>query len=328
MNRWLQKKMAVGLVGLGLFGSCGAMILADDHKVSVPKETKFVLHLDVDAFRHTELGEMLFKMVQEKAREAIAESGDKAPDLEKIEEMLGFDPFEELRGITIASSDYENPEKSMMAVVEIGKNAGNIEGLVLGLPGYESEEYRKHQIHSASPDEGKKVYGAIHGGASENISIVLSTSKSSVTELLDYMDGKGSKSDSFREITMGGEGKTLLSLEVLELPKEVGEGPQANIAKIVDGLSLQVSESDGDFGIGMLLTTSNEKQAEQLRQMAQGLIAMVDFAQSMDPDDDDLKKFQELAHDLKATRDSNSVKVGLSLAAEKVKSILQEAMDD
>ncbi len=272
---------------------------------------------------------MLFKMVREKAKEAIAENGgEEAPDLEKIEEMLGFDPFEELRGITIASSDYENPEKSMMAVVELGKNSGNIEGLVLGLPGYESEEYRKHQIHSASPEDGKKIYGAIHGGDSSNKSIVLSTSKSSVTELLDHMDGKGGKNDSYREITLSGEGKTLLSLEILELPKEVGEGPQANIAKIVDGLSLQVSENDGDFGIGMLLTTSTEKQAEQLRQMAQGLIAMVDFAQSMDPEDDDLKKFQELAHDLKATREGTSVKVGLNLAAEKVKSAIEEALND
>ncbi len=135
MNHWMHKKLAIGLVGLGLWSSSYSPSLADDHKVSVPKETKFVIHLDIDAFRNTELGGMLFKMAREKAKEAIAENGgEEAPDLEKIEEMLGFDPFEELRGITIASSDYENPEKSMMAVVELGKNSGNIEGLVLGLP--------------------------------------------------------------------------------------------------------------------------------------------------------------------------------------------------
>ncbi len=48
MNHWMHKKLAIGLVGLGLWSSSYSPSLADDHKVSVPKETKFVIHLDIE----------------------------------------------------------------------------------------------------------------------------------------------------------------------------------------------------------------------------------------------------------------------------------------
>ena len=70
---------------------------------------------------------------------------------EKIKEVLGMDPFEEIQGVVICASEYENPEKSLLGMIRLKKTTGNIEELPLGIPGYEKSQYRKYAIHSASP---------------------------------------------------------------------------------------------------------------------------------------------------------------------------------
>ncbi len=149
MNHWMHKNLAIGLVGLGLWSSGYSPSLADDHKVSVPRDQ--VRH----SSRHrcipnTELGGMLFKMAREKAKEAIAENGgEEAPRSREDRRDAWLDPFEELRGITIASSTTRNPEKSMMAVVRTRQESGNIEGLVLGCPAMNRRN--THSIKSTRP---------------------------------------------------------------------------------------------------------------------------------------------------------------------------------
>jgi hypothetical protein len=93
-------------------------------------------------------------------------------------------------------------------------------------------------------------------------------------------------------------------------------------------LSLRISESKGNLDIGLSLTAGAEQQAEQLRQMAQGLIAMLDFAQSANPDDEDLKKVQRLAHDIKAARDGSSLKISLSVPAEELTKFIEGELGD
>ena len=200
---------------------------------------------------------------------------------------------------------------------------------MLGLPGYEADEYRKHQVHSASPDKNLRVFASIHTDGDGNKTLVVAPLRASMENLLDQLDGKSSDGIQLRGVTRFSPGDALLNLKVLKIPTEqLGEGPQANIAKIIEDLSLRVSEGKESLNVEMLLNTKKEEQAEQLRQMAQGLVAMVDFAKSADPDDADLRKFAEFAKDMKASRDGTEVKVGIHVPTKEIVRLIEEELND
>src|SRR5689334_10483394 len=141
MSKWISLFAMLALV------LClpGAASRAED--ISVPADTKFLIRLDFQALEKTAIGGKLLEIVK---KQIGHESGgdDKVPSLASIKEMLGFDPFQEIRTVTVSASDYAHPEKSLMASIKMGKTTGNIEGLVLGVPGYQTEDYGKHLIYS------------------------------------------------------------------------------------------------------------------------------------------------------------------------------------
>lgn len=287
---------------------------------NVPANSKFSIQIDLSAIKQTKLGAMLFDLAKKKAIEELGKEGGGEAGLTKLKEMLGMDPFEEIQSITISSAEFENPEKSMLAIVRLKKTAGNLEGLALGLPEYQSNEYKNHQIHSAAPESKMRVYGAIHGKVDQDKTIVLAPNKSTVESVLDELSGNSNAALS--------EGSSpLVRVQLFEIPKDkIGEGPQANIAKIVKTVSLDVEDAKEDIAFSAKMTTETDKQAEQVRQMAQGVIAMIDFAQSMDSDDKDLKKIREMLVGLNATREGTLVQVGLTLNAAKIAAAIAEEL--
>jgi hypothetical protein len=114
---------------------------------------------------------------------------------------------------------------------------------------------------------------------------------------------------------------------VIKLPKEaLEEGPPANIAKLLKDASLTIDEADGKVGLNVSLTADNEEQAEQLRQMAQGSIAMVQFAASANPDDEKLKKLSGLIKDAVASRDASTVKISVQIPSTELGAMIDEKL--
>jgi hypothetical protein len=111
----------------------------------------------------------------------------------------------------------------------------------------------------------------------------------------------------------------------LKLPvEEMGDGPHVNVAKRVKSLSLAVQEEDDDVDLRLSLETDTEKQAEQIRQMVQGLVAMVEFAKSMEETDEELQRVAEFMKDAKATVEGSTVRLRLRLPADVIDQVLRE----
>lgn len=294
--------------------------------ISIPADSKFVVQVDLQAAKQTHLGNLLFKLIKEKAEEEISKEGAGGErGLAKIKEMLGLDPFEEIQGLTLSASDFQHPERSALAIVKLRKNSGNLEGLVLGLPNYQASEHRSHQLHSVKMDD-HQIFGAMHGKDNQDRTLVLATSAQSIKQVLDHMDGQGSAGPEFRQIVLAQDNAPIAKLQLFEIPREnLGDGPQTNIAKILKSFLIEVRGAGENLTLHAKMSTDTEKQAEQLRQMAQGLIAMLDFARSMDSDED-LKAIQETIVGLQTTRDGTQVDVGLTVLSEKVEAAIREEL--
>jgi hypothetical protein len=60
--------------------------------------------------------------------------------------------------------------------------------------------------------------------------------------------------------------------------------------------------------------------------MAQGLIAALDLAQSIDPNEEELKKIRQIARDIKASRDGSTAKINVSIASQELMKLIEEEL--
>lgn len=283
---------------------------------TTPSGAKFIVQLDLDAFRASRVGSQLFEAA---TQAAMNELGDDEEKLDQVREALGFDPLTEIHGFTLFGSDFDSPEDDLQVVIRMGKTTGNLEGMVLALPEYESSDYGDHVIHSAQPDDDMQVFAVIYEDNDGNHSVVAATRRAAVEKMLDTMSEEISVAP---QLAPG----AFLSVNILELPMDqIGDGPQENIAKLLRQISLTVSEADENFAIHLSLSTEDEQKAEQLRQMAQGVVAMIGFVQ--DEGDDDLKMVQELLRGLTVQRDEATITLDLEIPTEKVIEFLREEAD-
>jgi hypothetical protein len=313
---WLAAAMLLVLAAM-------PRLAADEVRVTLPEDVKFAVQLDAAAIQKSAIGSRLIEGLKAEVLGDLEE--DEGLSMDKIVEILGFDPFEEVQSIAVAGSDYEAPEKSLVGCVQLRSTTGNLEGLLLSLPGYDVEEVDGAQIHSARPEEDMPVYGAFHEDDGGSRTVVLGASRDAVVSVLGALDGEASGDDSSRAVTLGEENAALVSIQVFELPEEIAEseGPQANIAKVVRSGSLRITEADENVRIVASIVAGNDKQAEQLEQAARGLGAMIGLAAANDPDDEDLKMVQQVLKELNVSRDGDTVELNLSVPDEVVMNFIE-----
>ena len=289
----------------------------------------FAVHLNLKAFRHTDLGNRMLEAVKDLAAEEISsDNGDEV--LEQLEQTLGFDPIEELQGITIAGTDFESPERNLKMVLQLQKTSGNLEGLLLALPGYESYKHGDHVIHTVAPEDADRIYGSIHEKNSGEKQIFVATDRDDVESMLDR--AVQSDSDHVLASEIGQElyqRDAFAAIRLRELPiDELDlEGPPANIAKLLNGLGLILSNDNDQCRIDISMSTKNEREAEQLQQLAQGIVAMIGLARAEDQEDEELERIHELLQNLKVQREGTDVEIQLSVPNQVLLEFLREEAD-
>ena len=330
MRTWM-KTAAAGLVATGLLWSGGGEVLAQNSKtVSVPSNSKAVVYIDLGAAKRTPVGEAIVKLAKQEASNAISEmmEGSEGDPLVHKQEMLGLDPFEDLKSITISVSDYEAPEESVLAVIELGQTAGNLEGFVVTAPGYESSAFGDYTIHSVSPDEETRVYGSVHSDASGIKRIVAATSRGSVESVLGGLDGGAAA--GFETVSLAGGEGAVISVAINELPlEELGEGPQSNIAKMLKAISVVIGNSNDAYTIDVGLVTESEQRSQQLMQLIQGSLAGLAFAAEMEDvgNDEEIQMALKMAQGIEVSLDGASISLRMSAPEEMIHQILREEGD-
>lgn len=334
--------LSASLVALAaVVGSAARQARAEGLTFGLPDDVKFVVRVDIPAIRESAVAGKMFADAKEQLLVKIAEKHDaNGLSANKIIEALGFDPFEEVQSVVLAGSDFESPEHGLVGGVQLRQTSGNLEGLMLALPGYKSEQYAGTQIHSATPDEGHEVFGAIHTGGDGNRTVFVAAQRAAIERMLDSVSdkaasGKGGggkgKSVTLGDDSPGDGGRALVEVNFFELPAELTEeeGPPANLARIVKSINARIAESNDKVHFAVTVATEDEKQAEQLEQMAKGLKAMLDLAAGQHGgDDEDLKKFQALAADLVVKQNGAALELSLSMPAEEVRALIDKNLHD
>jgi hypothetical protein len=275
--------------------------------VAAPSDAVWFLTVDVKQFVENPVGQQALQFLEELIREEAGGDFDDMVDLKtaraKIGKVIGFDPLDGISSVEMYglvspfAGEIRNEEElvekmatSGVAVVTLSGGTGNLEGLALATPDYRSTEYRGATIHSGTlPDFPLRVYMAVEqqGNGKPNI-VVFGLDEVQVKQALDRATGKpvvqpavpldvpggGSRETVFVPAAKGTFFAAVLKLDeatirALDIPEQ-----QSAVFKMLTRVTVSLGADDNLVTAQLTAGMVNEQRAEQVRQLAEGAVAL------------------------------------------------------
>lgn len=305
------------ILGLTLLASVlFTLPCAGQTTLPVPKDTKMVMQLDVNTFAKTDLGTRLVSLIQKIASKKM--SMDEAKFMSTIEQTVGFDPFTEIQTVSILVSDYESPEEDFSVALQMKTTTGNLEGLMLALPGYNFYEKDDVTIHTTKDDKGS-AFAAFLDNADGSKRIVVAAGEEGLTQMLqrDQSPTKRIK----RQVNSAVPEGAFAQLQIFQFPNKALEIDPANnfVVKLVDSLSIVFGEAGSDITADVTLTAIDEKMAEQFQQLVQGftsIFGLIEQKKESNGDDEadaEMAKMLDLLDGSQVERSGKNVTIHLKV---------------
>ncbi len=265
-----MKKAAVAAL-CAVLVAAGAASAGGVDRAHVSAKAKWVVHLDVAGLLGSGLGEHLLKRLAEP---------DAAAKLNGFVRLFNFDPTRDLSAITLYGESYD--PAGGVAIIKAQVDRERLMTLLEVNEGREVSQYGKHELYrwfqkpEGKGDDGVR-WGAFHG---EDL-VVIGREKKVLQEALDVLDGKADSLAKVRTATVlpaalrgsffqvAGEG--------FSVPK--GAEPKAAVLRKLAALAMDVGEVRGELFIDIVLTAKAEKDAQQVRDILRGMLALANLAQ-------------------------------------------------
>lgn len=241
-----------------------------------PAAAPWLVHVDVEAAMRSEIGKLGFEGPEPVLAELSAE----------MQEELGFDFFSEVRSVTIygLTVDHEEP-------VVIISTTPEAEARLVAMAAEMAESTVVEQnrtIYKMGPDDGEHShYGAFLAGpdANERL-IVISPVRAKLHGAIDIIEGKGRLEANLDQspLTRGPAAGSIVFVSASEIDKGLDIAPVALVLQRAEGMRFDMGEVNGEMYLDADLRTTGDDEAQQMFQMAQGGIAMAQFAASKEPE--------------------------------------------
>jgi hypothetical protein len=260
-NYWRNSLVVAGLCGVAL--TCTAAPLK---RTDLPADPTWVVHIDIDALKTTTIGEFITGELDK------PEVKDK---LAAMQQMFSFDIQKQLHGVSLYSTSMKQEDGVLIVYADIQPD--NLVTLVKGAEEYQGLEHKGHTIHSwidknrhFGPGNGnQRTFAAIQGSR-----LIFGQSKATVASALDVIDG-GPNLATSKNFAQLGRGKSSFIQAAARKLDLNGNDPGAQMFKMAKSLQLEVAEMDAKLIAVVALTANDEESANNITQMAQGLLALV-----------------------------------------------------
>jgi hypothetical protein len=296
-------------------------------------EPVWYVKADVKRFTSHPFGQDVLKLAEKLIREETGDM-DLSAMRAKAAEVIGFDPLDGIERITVyglvgpfegkVTSEEQLVEKmatSGVLVVRLSGSPGNLEGLALATPGYQSAEYHGTTIHSGVlPDFEPRVYMAVHkpeGG--QPSSVVIGLQEDQVKQAVDRLLGRvrlGSAIDpvsgpstddapgAFFTASLKLDDKAIRALNVPE--------QHSAVVKMLQRLTVSLGAEGESVVARVSADVVDEKRAEQIQQLLQGVIAFVQLPIEELEAQEEFVMVRGIVKDMKVSRSGNRVTCQLS----------------
>ena len=221
-------------------------------------------------------------------RRGMELSGNDA-QLDELGDTLGLDLERGVGPMVLFGDDFEGGDATLIA--DLGSTAGNLEGWMLTLPGYTSEELpgggllHRFVLNADNEQPDRPVWAAV-AEAAGGFRLVASTRE---RDARDRAAGAG-LAGLDDELAPGRlDGERILTARIHRVPEgSVPEGtPGAAALRSITSMDLDLTSGD-TLALDLSLDTPSEARARQLRQLLQGFMGMGQMMLSGQPDAEQL----------------------------------------
>ena len=252
----------------GALGALSAPALADGlDRSRIPQNVQAIVHLDVEAL----LASQLARRLQE-----LDPKLDPDFDLGQQEPMLsGVRPLRDLRSLTIFAADARS--RRFGAMVRTSDKADALLQLAMAAETYELVPLAGWQVHSWS-EGGERVYGAVVPlGQSADRLVLLANDAQVMSESMAVLEGRGLSlaAGAQGQLALAPSPGTIVFAATNQPIAELSEvDPSSSVARLVQGLVLQLGEVNGSLFANLSLSTAQPQDALRVQQILQGLTAL------------------------------------------------------
>jgi hypothetical protein len=262
-----MNKFAISLMAVALIAS--PLLAGPLNKEKVAGDAAWVAHVDIDALLKSDLG----KFVLDKAGEK-----DKFIEgLVKLQEAFGLDPLRDIRGLTLYGEKIGDKDEQGVVIADATLDADKVLPLLRENVTYKAIEHGDRVLHQWTDQKEGKPAKTQTGCFYDAKTIVIGSTVDLVKKAVAVLDGEVAnlvKTGALSNLPKPAAGAFLIAAaEGIDLSSEE-EHPKAAIFRSVTGGVLQAGELDGVLFASLALTAKNAEDAANIRQMAQGFVAL------------------------------------------------------
>lgn len=266
MKTGIWAVLAVGLM------AGGAVFAAPLDMNLVPADAQWVFHVDFDAFRLTQIGQLVLEDV----------AAQRQKQIDALAEMLGSDLTTDIANVTLFGADGE--EENAVALLRGKFDREKLLTLLALNETYATSDYREYTIHKWVDEHKKK--NQVGAFAADDV-IVISQSEKAVTGFLDvYSGAAGSLEQNKGAIGAALQGLPANAFVAAAADKlaDLAQGKgRAAILRNSRFAAFIADETSGSLKLHLNLETESPDVARQVEQIIYGMFALGRLHESRHP---------------------------------------------
>ncbi len=268
----------------------------------ISEDAKWLAHVDVDAMRESTVVRQFY--------DTCLAKHDADKHFGRFAEHFGFDPRTDLHGVTLYGSKLSKDEGVMLVSATVNKQ------LLLEkaekAPCHEVTDYKTFKIHTWMHTQGKHEH-KVSGAFFQDDLLVFGSTVEKVQKALDVLKGDAANLAGKKDSPLAQEPPAGAVFVVRAVDLAEAEVPcKSPLLKQSKLLSLVKGEHDGQwFGMGTLVTDSPEV-ADQVKQIIEGIGAMILLQHGDEPE------IKELIRQYKLSVQDSTVTLTFKASAEVV----------
>ncbi len=316
MRQAMTKTGAAALGGLFLTsGLAAAGPLNADH---VPGSARWIAHVDLEAAGAASVGRYMLDMIEHES--------DGYEDIRKGISGFTLSPEGGLRGITIFGRELDEESEDFVALLygdeRIASWGDEIRAKMLE-HGYDAPKIEAdgNRVLVVPVDEDEPIFASRARSGDDHVWIITRSANRSGKGASFISSGGKSNEDL---AGLGWKSGTI-AFAAVDSPSEMGDFEEmSHIAEQAERVMARVGEVDGKVFAEARVDTHDERQAEQIARMADGLLAL---GTMMAVEDEELAHVMELVRGLNVSARDGALRVSMSHDAAEVKSWIEESVN-
>ncbi len=245
----------------------------------VPDDARFALVLNPSRVMQSQLGQTILNRIR-------VEEPQIDSVIDEFSNTVGIDLRTAVGQVILYGTGYDKRDFALVA--DIGPTSGNLNGLMLAAPGYESSVYRDEVIIHSLPDkhnpDSERIFCAMpKRPGTDSYYMVASFDPQRTRDMVDQtMDGNARLTPA--EVSED----TLLEAWFNGLPELVraaeAQGPPSAVAELIQSGHLALRETGDSVTADLRLTMTDGLRAQQVFELMRGGLAMLQLAAAAEPE--------------------------------------------